>query len=87
MKQTKYLTLRSKEDLIITSHTSCILDDKFYERHTKEGKIEKEFRKRRNDILEEEKLLTDAKNARKKKEKRERKDKKDDNKTGKTKLG
>ena len=84
MKQTKYLTLRSKEDLIITSHTSCILDDKFYERHTKEGKIEKEFRKRRNDILEEEKFLTDAKNAREEKEKGKRKDK---NKTGKTKLG
>ena len=84
MKQTKYLSLKSKEDIIITSHTSCILDDKFYERHTKEGKIEKEFRKRRNDILEEEKFLTDAKNAREEKEKGKRKDK---NKTGKTKLG
>ena len=71
MKQTKYLTLRSKEDLIITSHISCLLDKNFYERHTKEGEVEKEFRKRRKDIFEEEKLLDDAKNAREKKQREE----------------
>ena len=65
MKYTKYLRLRTDDDTIITSHTSCILDDTFFEKHTKEGKAEKEFKQRTRALLQEERSIQKAEDAQK----------------------
>ena len=57
MRETRYLCLKSDEDVILTSHTSYILDNAFFNKHTLESKTEKEFKKRRKDLINEEKKL------------------------------
>jgi len=55
------LSLKSDEETILTAHTTCILDSTFFEKHAKEGTAEKEFKRRKKELLYEEKSLAQTK--------------------------
>ena len=61
MKQVKYLSLGSSEDVFKTAHSSCLLDRHFFEMYTKQGKEEKKLREIEIELIQQQKKMEEEK--------------------------
>ena len=55
MKNTKYLTLDSNEDIFMIAHSNCLLDRNFFEKYTYHGGKQKKLREKRIKLLNQQK--------------------------------
>ena len=61
MKEVKYLSLDSSEDVFMTAHFSCLLDRHFFEMYTNQGKEEKKLREMEMELIRHQKKIEEEK--------------------------